>query len=640
MPSFITPYEFCCHHIIPLVYDDSLSVYEALCKMNHKLNEIVDSNNALWCEYQKIIDYINTIMVDNTRDQVKIILEEWLKDGTLQNMIDKMISYSIIHQPFVAQQGSSYAIETSGGNIIIDFMNTASAETLIAYYKSKNITSFTTAIITHFHQDHFGDLEKFISAFDFNNCTFYLPTSPNWSLFPIGESRQTEEAQVIAILESHNIAYMRVSNGQVIKLNDNLKIEFYNCDASKYAYYYQGNIRYNDFSMITKFYNRENVVLFTGDIEKKAMENNLELLSNVKILQMPHHGYQFTHIKPVTANAHTYMSGWIDNMPLEMIMTQSQIEGFGTNGENIVRSIAYMYYVNTGVPYYMSYRYGNVICTLNGFTFSVETDMIPQNLYPQYYQNIMGITLGQDTISNFLNFSLYDYVNASSPTINPDKIYDLNNVWYIEPNTYYFNTDITNNIENKPSVMVPNKAFYMITKQFTPSVYTQTIYQEAEFGQVVYTRKIRNNSSNYKFSEWVMNSGGFGWVTLPNETDLNNIIMEGTYQMLGSNVYENMPNYMSFYNGNSSATLKVFQQNNQARYRQEIESVSASAGYKFVRYYTTNNQWTVWQYQIPMYLSSDSFPTSQLVKGTLRFNIETKNLEFWNGSTWKVIATN
>ena len=48
-----------CHKILPLVYDDSLSYYEVLCKTSAKLNEVIDSTNGLlgtWNEYKNDID--------------------------------------------------------------------------------------------------------------------------------------------------------------------------------------------------------------------------------------------------------------------------------------------------------------------------------------------------------------------------------------------------------------------------------------------------------------------------------------------------------------------------------------------------------------------------------------------------------
>lgn len=48
-----------CHKILPLVYDDSLSYNEFLCKVNAKLNEVIDSTNGLlvtWNTYKNDID--------------------------------------------------------------------------------------------------------------------------------------------------------------------------------------------------------------------------------------------------------------------------------------------------------------------------------------------------------------------------------------------------------------------------------------------------------------------------------------------------------------------------------------------------------------------------------------------------------
>lgn len=48
-----------CHKILPLVYDDSLSYYETLCKTRAKLNEVIDSTNGLlaaWNTYKNDID--------------------------------------------------------------------------------------------------------------------------------------------------------------------------------------------------------------------------------------------------------------------------------------------------------------------------------------------------------------------------------------------------------------------------------------------------------------------------------------------------------------------------------------------------------------------------------------------------------
>lgn len=51
--------KYWCNKILPLVYDDSLSYYEALCKTSAKLNEVIESTNGLldaWNTYKNDID--------------------------------------------------------------------------------------------------------------------------------------------------------------------------------------------------------------------------------------------------------------------------------------------------------------------------------------------------------------------------------------------------------------------------------------------------------------------------------------------------------------------------------------------------------------------------------------------------------
>lgn len=45
MSSNIERLNYWCHKILPLIYDDSLSYYEVLCKVRSKLNEVVDGTN-------------------------------------------------------------------------------------------------------------------------------------------------------------------------------------------------------------------------------------------------------------------------------------------------------------------------------------------------------------------------------------------------------------------------------------------------------------------------------------------------------------------------------------------------------------------------------------------------------------------
>ena len=70
--KLIRPY---CYKIIPLIYDDSLSYYEVLCKLREKINEIIETLN---------LNY-------DVSEKVNEILNKWLEDGTLAEMIDSAL---------------------------------------------------------------------------------------------------------------------------------------------------------------------------------------------------------------------------------------------------------------------------------------------------------------------------------------------------------------------------------------------------------------------------------------------------------------------------------------------------------------------------------------------------------------------
>ena len=68
-----------CHKILPLVYDESLSYYENLCRFSTKLSEIIESQNNLQDQFNNLLNWVNT--------QLKIyaqeILNQYLQDGSL-----------------------------------------------------------------------------------------------------------------------------------------------------------------------------------------------------------------------------------------------------------------------------------------------------------------------------------------------------------------------------------------------------------------------------------------------------------------------------------------------------------------------------------------------------------------------------
>lgn len=76
----IKPFKFFSQKVLPLVYDDSLSYYEVLCKLTNKINELVEFING------KVADLVKQILAEGLFDAMYIEEEECivLKSNIIQ----------------------------------------------------------------------------------------------------------------------------------------------------------------------------------------------------------------------------------------------------------------------------------------------------------------------------------------------------------------------------------------------------------------------------------------------------------------------------------------------------------------------------------------------------------------------------
>lgn len=92
-------FRYWCQHVIPLVYDDSLSYYELLCKVVNYLNDVISNVDGLHTDvedlltaYNELQDYVNNYFSDlNVQTQIDNKLDKMAQDGTLANIINEEI---------------------------------------------------------------------------------------------------------------------------------------------------------------------------------------------------------------------------------------------------------------------------------------------------------------------------------------------------------------------------------------------------------------------------------------------------------------------------------------------------------------------------------------------------------------------
>lgn len=81
MAEFIknSPFRFWCQKVLPLVYDDSLSYYELLCKVVGKLNELAENQNNLSDEIKAVANDLNDFKTQ-VPGMIEAKVEEWLNN--------------------------------------------------------------------------------------------------------------------------------------------------------------------------------------------------------------------------------------------------------------------------------------------------------------------------------------------------------------------------------------------------------------------------------------------------------------------------------------------------------------------------------------------------------------------------------
>lgn len=92
----IRPFKFWCSKVLPLVYDDSLSYYELLCKVVDYLNETMKNVSELnegvqniGKAYDLLEQYVNNYFSElNVQEQINNKLDAMAKDGTLDEIIN------------------------------------------------------------------------------------------------------------------------------------------------------------------------------------------------------------------------------------------------------------------------------------------------------------------------------------------------------------------------------------------------------------------------------------------------------------------------------------------------------------------------------------------------------------------------
>ena len=100
----LTPFRYWCQKVLPLVYDDSLSYYELLCKVVDYLNKTMEDVETLHGDvtnlhtaYEELQGYVNNYFSTlDVQEEINNKLDEMASNGTLIELFSKVTKYVYI----------------------------------------------------------------------------------------------------------------------------------------------------------------------------------------------------------------------------------------------------------------------------------------------------------------------------------------------------------------------------------------------------------------------------------------------------------------------------------------------------------------------------------------------------------------
>lgn len=120
MPPKFSRFRFWCQSVLPLVYDDSLSYYEVLCKVVKYLNDMTEAVNEVpeeLDELKKELDVINQWIENFDTDYLEQIIRE-----SLIKMIFVEINDAGYFVYYIPEGWEEITFETTGWDVNLELM--------------------------------------------------------------------------------------------------------------------------------------------------------------------------------------------------------------------------------------------------------------------------------------------------------------------------------------------------------------------------------------------------------------------------------------------------------------------------------------------------------------------------------------
>lgn len=189
--------------------------------------------------------------------------------------------------------GDISLIKAYGKNIVIDTHRASSKTQVYQFLDDNNVSHIDYLIITHYHDDHMGNVANLISdGYVDKNTNVYLPAYCN--LITNNPTYLALYNEVINALNNAEISYTIPSENSYLTLGLSFKLTFYNCDEEMFDE--SGWTAYNNMSTMCLVEHKHVKSLYVGDCDLPSMQravNNGFINSKIDLYKIEHHGVNF-----------------------------------------------------------------------------------------------------------------------------------------------------------------------------------------------------------------------------------------------------------------------------------------------------------------------------------------------------------
>lgn len=238
-------FRFWCQKVLPLVYDDSLSYYELLCKVVAYLNDVIENVDGLKIDIDKLLaaygeleDYVNNYFNNlDVQAEINVKLDIMASDGTLAQIINEQI-FNELNTKVTNLEGEVSGINTEIGNINADIanINTFKNYPNVEALKNANLKIGETALTNSYYDGGVGggtydivakgnitaDDGKYVELTNGNIAVLRETATPE--RYGITPTNCTVE-RINALFQNERVDF----NGQVYTIDGGIKI-LNNCD--------------------------------------------------------------------------------------------------------------------------------------------------------------------------------------------------------------------------------------------------------------------------------------------------------------------------------------------------------------------------------------------------------------------------